>query len=107
MVASKEVKAELFLSNLNGIYALKEEQRATLKAFLCEKEVFTSLHTGFDNTDQLEASSFHQLAQIEEDIDCDGQKTRSITFRALPPLFQIFSKGSLRDVNKLSLCENI
>lgn len=84
MFASKEVK-EQFLSNLNGIYALKEEQRATLKAFLCEKEVFTSLRTGFDNTDQHCPPSF-----------------------ALPPL-QFFSMGSLHDgyVDKLILCENV
>lgn len=37
----KRLRRSCFLSNLNGIYALKEEQRATLTAFLCEKEVFT------------------------------------------------------------------
>lgn len=38
------------LSELEGISILKEEQSQALKDFLCEKDVFALLLTGFDKS---------------------------------------------------------
>lgn len=54
MTATKEISGDAgmaaVLSEVDGVFTLKEEQRATLKAFLGGKDIFALLHTSFDRS---------------------------------------------------------